>query len=241
MKPNWQVATDRETNETLILKSAISHGCRAFFINRKEEIMNEEREITMLSTDGEYEVDAENGMVMSFCGNRDLSQLHEPERPCRFDVAELKIRYGDSFITKFRAFDILNVGWWDIRGIFTPPCEIWQNDTRENNALECSNLLGIEVDQEEIPGAVLWRSTTEELLEWINNHLKRRLLVSFTDDFEIEVPIDRIGDLQQKSQTGNLNQAGLEPFKPERVHHEIVIMDEDGDKLRRVAREVNHG
>lgn len=121
--------------------------------------------IELMSSSGVIVVDANSGLVVDGLG-------FHGELPARFDVEELKVRFGDTYAGKFTSFDMLNVGSWDHSGAYSPPCEEWQRDTKENIVADLSAQLDVKISHEEIPDAVFWQSTPEELQQWIILRLK---------------------------------------------------------------------
>jgi hypothetical protein len=176
-------------------------------------------EIEIISSNGVIVVDANSGLIVDDLGFHD-------EPPSRFDVAELKVRFGDTYADKFTSFDILNVGSWDDKGQFTPPCADWQNDTKDNIISELSELLDFKIDPDQIPDAILWQSSPEELRQWANENLLRPFSVTITEGYSIQVPIGEIASLRKRTQNGQLSAMELKPFHASRVHFEAVLWDE---------------
>lgn len=116
--------------------------------------------IELMSSSGVIIVDASSGLIFDGLG-------FHGELPARFDVVELKERYGDAYVSKFSSFDILNVGSWDQVGAYSPPCEEWQHDTKENIVADLSGQLNVEISHEDVPDKVFWQSTPEELQQWV--------------------------------------------------------------------------
>jgi hypothetical protein len=179
--------------------------------------------IELMSSSGVIVVDATSGLVVD-----DLGFYDTP--PTRFDVAELQIRFGDTYAGKFTSFDILNVGSWDSEGDYSPPCEEWQHDTKENIVTDLSAQLDVKISPEEIPDSVFWQSTPEELSQWALEHVSRPFSVSITEGFGIRVPIGEIHALRQRE--NELVSSDLEPFIAKCCDREVMLWDEyEGVKL----------
>ncbi len=124
------------------------------------------RFIEVASSNGTLTVNADSGVVTDNLG-------FHGEAPVRVDVAELKLRFGDTYAKRFSSFDILNVGYWDQYGEFTPPCKDWQQDTLNTIVSELSDLLDLKIEPKKIPDEVLWRSTPIERKDWAEHNLFR--------------------------------------------------------------------
>jgi hypothetical protein len=85
--------------------------------------------------------------------------------PMRFDVEELASRFGNQYAKRCTSFDILNVGSWNEAEDYCPPCSDWQADTKANVMSDLAAELDITLAVNEIPDAVFWQSTLEELRE----------------------------------------------------------------------------
>jgi len=175
--------------------------------------------IEIMSSSGVIVVDANSGLVVDDLGFHDTP-------PTRFDVAELKVRFGDTYAGTFTSFDILNVGSWDSEGTYSPPCEEWQHDTKENIVADLSAQLDVEIGHEEIPDSVFWQSTPEELKQWVCENLSRLFSVTITEGFGICVPIGEVHALRQKE--SELEISDLEPFNAKCCHRETVLWNEYG-------------
>lgn len=120
--------------------------------------------IEIISSSGVLEVDADTGFIvdgLSFHG----------DMPKRIDISELKLRFGDTYAVRFTSFDILNVGYWDKRGIYMPPCRDWQNDTKEEVLQDLSEDVGFTIPLNIIPDWLFWRSDYDELKRWVCGNL----------------------------------------------------------------------
>jgi hypothetical protein len=175
--------------------------------------------IEIISSSGVIVADATSGLITDRSG-------FDGEPPCRFDVAELRIRFGNTYARKITSFDILNVGSWDKAGIYAPPCEEWQHDTKENIMADLSAHLEVEIAHEEIPDSVFWQSTPDELRQWVCENLSRLFSVTITEGFGICVPIGKIPALRLKEH--ELETGDLEPFNPKCCHRETVLWNEYG-------------
>ena len=175
--------------------------------------------IEIMSSSGVIVIDANSGLVVDGLGFHD-------ELPARFDVAELKERFGDTYACKFISFDILNVGSWDAAENYSPPCEEWQHDTKENIVADLSAQLAVKISHEEISDPVFWQSTPEELRQWVCENLSRLFSVTITEGFGICVPVGKIRALRHKE--GELEISDLKPFNPKCCHREAVLWDEYG-------------
>ena len=175
--------------------------------------------IKIMSSSGLIVADTKSGLIV------DDHDFHG-ERPARFDVVELNVRFGDTYADKFTSFDILNVGSWDKAGLYSPPCEEWQRDTKENIVADLSAQLEVEISHEEIPDAVFWQSTPEELRQWVCENLSRLFSVTITKGFGICVPVGKISALRRKET--ELEVGDLGSFNPKCCHHETVLWDEYG-------------
>lgn len=182
--------------------------------------------IEIMSSSGVIVVDANSGPVVDGLG-------FHGELPARFDVAELKVRFSDTYAGKFTSFDILNVGSWDKSGVYSPPCEEWQRDTKENIVTDLSAQLEVEISHEEIPDAVFWQSTPEELRQWVCENLSRLFSVSITEGFGICVPVGEIRALRQRE--SELEASDLASFNAKCCHREVLLILLTNDGVKKVA------
>lgn len=175
--------------------------------------------IEIMSSSGVIVVDANSGLVVDGLG-------FHGELPARFDVAELKVRFSDTYAGKFTSFDILNVGSWDTAKNFSPPCEEWRHDTKENIVADLSAQFAVEIAHEEIPDKIFWQSTPEELRQWVCENLSRLFSVTITEGFGICVPIGEICALRQRE--SELEASDLASFNAKCCRREVLLWDEYG-------------